>query len=218
MKIAIDGPAGAGKSTVAKLLAQRLGYIYIDTGAMYRVLTLKALRRNISLNNIESLAQLANSIKIHFENKDSRQYIYCDGENVTEAIRTPEVSLHVSKLASHPVIRKIMVAEQQKLAKTSSVVMDGRDIGECVLPEADFKFFVTANLEIRAKRRVLELSESGHNTTYEEVRADIAQRDANDANRGVGALKILDDSIVIDTSNQSIEEVLNQMIAYIKRE
>ncbi|HZJ84250.1 MAG TPA: (d)CMP kinase [Syntrophomonadaceae bacterium] len=218
MKIAIDGPAGAGKSTVAKLLAKELGFIYIDTGAMYRALTLKALRKNISLENIESLIKLAKSTEIQFKNEDFRQDIYCDEENVTEEIRSPEVNLNVSKLASYPAIRDIMVKEQRKLARAFPVVMDGRDIGECVLPDADFKFFVTASLEVRAKRRILELSKSGHHTTYIEVKDDIAQRDTSDANRKVGALKILDDSIIIDTSDKTIEEVLNLMIAYIKRE
>lgn len=216
MKIAIDGPAGAGKSTVAKLLAKELGFIYIDTGAMYRALTLKALDQNIDFDDTKALADLAKSTKIHFENIDNIQLIYCEEADVTEKIRTPEVSSHVSKLAYHPIVREIMVEEQKRLADTASVVMDGRDIGECVLPDAKFKFFITASLEVRAKRRILELSKLGHNTSLAEVKEDMAKRDATDANREVGALKILKDSIVIDTSDKNIEEVLSIITAIIR--
>lgn len=217
MKIAIDGPAGAGKSTVAKLLAKKLGYIYIDTGAMYRALTLKALRSGIDLNDIKSLTELAKNITISFKNEGEQQYIYCDGENVTEAIRLPEVSNSVSKVAAYTSIREIMVRQQQELAKSSSVVMDGRDIGECVLPDADFKFFLTASIEERAQRRRLELKEQGYDIKLEDVKEELILRDTNDSNREVGALKILEDSIVIDTSDKAITEVLNHMISIINQ-
>lgn len=218
MKIAIDGPAGAGKSTVAKLLAQKLGVIYIDTGAMYRALTLKALRLGVNLDDINTLTELAKSISIYFKNEGEQQHIYCDGENVTEEIRTPEVSNNVSKIAAYTSIREIMVKQQQEMAKSSSVVMDGRDIGECVLPDADYKFFLTASIEERAKRRILELKKQGYDVSLEDVKEDIILRDTNDANREVGALKILKDSIVIDTSDKTIIEVLDTMISVIKRE
>lgn len=216
MKIAIDGPAGAGKSTIAKLLASKLDFIYIDTGAMYRALTLKALRQGIDLDDTETIVYLAKSTKIHFANQDSIPRIYLDNEDVTTTIRAPEVNHYVSKLASHSLVRGIMVEEQKKLAKTSAVVMDGRDIGECVLPDAEYKFFITASLEERTKRRILELSELGHNIDYEELKKDIAKRDSDDASREVGALKILDDSIVIDTSDKTIEEVLNYITSIIR--
>ncbi|HZK44319.1 MAG TPA: (d)CMP kinase [Syntrophomonadaceae bacterium] len=218
MKIAIDGPAGAGKSTVAKMLAQKLGFIYIDTGAMYRALTWKALRLGIELDNTQSLADLAKSTKIHFENEVDQQYIYCDKENVTEEIRRPEVSLHVSKLASLVTIREILVKEQQKMAEYSSVVMDGRDVGECVLPDATYKFFVTASLEERANRRIEELKIQGYHITYDKVKSDIAQRDDSDAKRQVGSLKVLEDSIIIDTTGKSIKEVFNILLSYIDQE
>lgn len=218
MKIAIDGPAGAGKSTVAKLLAQKLGFIYIDTGAMYRALTLKALRLGVNLEDTKNLTELAKSISIYFKNEGDQQYIYCDGENVTEEIRTPEVSNNVSKIAAYTSVREIMVKQQQEMARSSSVVMDGRDIGECVLPDADFKFYLTASIEERAKRRILELTEQGYDISFEEIKEDIISRDNNDANREVGALKILEDSIVIDSSNKNITEVLDSMIQLINRE
>lgn len=217
MKIAIDGPAGAGKSTVAKLLAQKLGIIYIDTGAMYRALTLKALRLGVNLDDIKSLTDLAKNISISFKNLGEQQYIYCDGENVTEEIRIPEVNNNVSKIAAYTAIREIMVKQQQEMAKSSSVVMDGRDIGECVLPDADFKFFLTASIEERAKRRSLELKKQGYDINLEEVKKDLISRDTNDSNREVGALKILDDSIVIDTSDKTITEVLDSMISIINQ-
>lgn len=215
MKIAIDGPAGAGKSTIAKMLAEKLGFIYIDTGAMYRALTLKAIEQGIDLDDYMALTELAQSANIYFKNEADLQYIYCDGENVTELIRTPEINSNVSKIAAYPTVRTFMVKKQQDLAKLDAVVMDGRDIGECVLPDADFKFFITASLEERAARRIKELAQKGHQLTLEEVQDEIAKRDANDTNRGVGALKILDESIVIDTTNKSIKEVLDTLIAYI---
>ena len=149
LQIAIDGPAGAGKSTVARRLAQELGFVYIDTGAMYRVLTWKALQKKVDPENSEALYALANSIKIHFEYLSGQQKVICDGEDLTAAIRLPEVSAMVSTVASHPAIRKIMVEQQQDMARNISVVMDGRDIGECVLPDAEYKFFLTASLEER---------------------------------------------------------------------
>lgn len=218
MKIAIDGPAGAGKSTIAKLLAGKLGYIYIDTGAMYRALTLKAIQQGIDLDDYMALTELAQTANIYFRNEGELQTIYCDGENVTELIRSPEINGHVSKVAAYPTVRTHMVKKQQALANSVAVVMDGRDIGECVLPDADFKFFLTASIEERAHRRVKELAEKGHHLEEREVQAQITKRDADDTNRGVGALKILDESIVVDTTNKNIEEVLNLLISYINWE
>jgi len=218
MKIAIDGPAGAGKSTVARRLAQELGFVYIDTGAMYRVLTWKALQKKVDPENAEALYELANSIRIHFEYHSGRQKVICDGEDLTTAIRLPEVSAMVSIVASHPAIRKIMVKQQQEMARSISVVMDGRDIGECVLPDADYKFFLTASIEERANRRVAELKDSGFTINYETILQDINQRDKRDSEREIGSLKILAESIVIDSSNLSIEQVLQKMLAIIREE
>ena len=218
MKIAIDGPAGAGKSTVARKLAQELGFVYIDTGAIYRALTWKALQKKVDPENAEALYELANSIRIHFEYHSGRQKVICDGEDLTTAIRLPEVSAMVSIVASHPAIRKIMVKQQQEMARSISVVMDGRDIGECVLPDADYKFFLTASIKERANRRAAELKDSGFTINYETILQDITQRDKRDSEREVGSLKILAESIVIDSSNLSIEQVLQKMLAIIREE
>ena len=218
MKIAIDGPAGAGKSTVARKLAEKLGFVYIDTGAMYRALTWKSLQKKVDPENTEALYELANSIRIHFEYHSGRQKVICDGEDLTAAIRLPEVSAMVSIVASHPAIRKIMVKQQQEMARSISVVMDGRDIGECVLPDADYKFFLTASIEERANRRAVELKDSGFTINYETILEDITQRDKRDSEREVGSLKILAESIVIDSSNLNIDQVLQKMLAIIRGE
>lgn len=215
MKIAIDGPAGAGKSTIARLLAEKLGFIYIDTGAMYRALTLKALRNGVDLDNEDELCRLVIHTDIDFYHGENGQKVICDGEDVSEDIRKPEVSAHVSKVASLPGVRKIMVERQKRLADKVSVVMDGRDIGECVLPDADYKFFLTASIEERASRRKKELEEKGYAVDLETMKEELKKRDEADANRQVGALKILKDSIVIDTSYMSIEEVINNMLKII---
>ena len=218
MKIAIDGPAGAGKSTVARKLAQELGFVYIDTGAMYRALTWKALQKKVDPGNTEALYELANNIRIHFEYHSGRQKVICDGEDLTAAIRLPEVSAMVSTVASHPAIRKIMVEQQQEMARSISVVMDGRDIGECVLPDAEYKFFITASIKERTNRRAAELSDSGFTIDYDTILQDITQRDKRDSEREIGSLKILAESIVIDSSNLSIEQVLQKMLAIIRGE
>lgn len=216
MKIAIDGPAGAGKSTVARKLAQELGFVYIDTGAMYRALTWKALQKKIDPENTVALYELANSIRIHFEYHSGQQKVICDGEDLTTAIRLPEVSAMVSTVASHTAIRKIMVEQQQEMARNISVVMDGRDIGECVLPDAEYKFFLTASIEERANRRAVELNDSGFTINYKTILQDIIQRDKRDSEREVGSLKILAESIIIDSSNLSIEQVLQQLLAIVR--
>lgn len=215
MKIAIDGPAGAGKSTVARMIAKKLGFIYIDTGAMYRALTGKALQKGFDLHNSQALNELALATDIHFEQVSDTQRVICDGEDVSEAIRSPRINSTVSIVAADPMVREIMVEKQQLLARGSSVVMDGRDIGEKVLPDADYKFFITASLEERAHRRLLELEAQGFTTEIEELQIDIANRDQMDRERPVGALKILPDAIVIDTSFLSIDESLQKILEII---
>lgn len=218
MKIAIDGPAGAGKSTVARKLAKELGFVYIDTGAMYRALTWKALQRGVDPHNEAELDKLASSIRIHFEYHSGQQKVLCDGEDLTAAIRLPEVNATVSTVAAHPTIRKTMVKQQQHMAYSISVVMDGRDIGECVLPDAEYKFFVTASIEERARRRAQELTLSGFDIDYDAILKEIAERDKNDSEREIGALKILPESIIIDSSQMSVEQVLQKMLAIIQGE
>ncbi|MEN6328515.1 MAG: (d)CMP kinase [Syntrophomonas sp.] len=218
MKIAIDGPAGAGKSTLAKEVSRKLGYIYIDTGAMYRSLTWKALQNGIDLEDAQALWELARNTRIHFLNDSVKQKVICDNMDVTEEIRSPQVSGAVSRVAAYPEVRKIMVQQQQEMGRSVSVVMDGRDIGECVLPDAEYKFFLTANREERARRRTEELRVQGYNVVPELIEKDMLQRDKDDATREIGALKILDDSIVIDTTNLTIEQVLQKILSIIQED
>lgn len=215
MKIAIDGPAGAGKSTIARMIAGSLGFVYIDTGAMYRALTWKAIENGLELEDYQGLSQLALATDIHFQHSPGIQQVICDGDDITEAIRSPQINANVSKVAAQAPVRKIMVEKQQQMAKSSDVVMDGRDIGEQVLPDADFKFFITASLEERVKRRVLELNSQGFSVDLQEVKMEMAARDKMDSERAVGALKILPDAYVIDTSNLSIDDLLPKMLNII---
>lgn len=215
MKIAIDGPAGAGKSTIAKKIAKKLGFVYIDTGAMYRALTWKALQQGMDLHHSQALKELALATDIHFEQATDTQRVICDGEDVSELIRTPRINATVSTVAADSMVREIMVKKQQLLARVTSVVMDGRDIGEQVLPDADYKFFITASLEERARRRMLELEAQGYATGIEELQKEIASRDQMDRERSVGALKILPDANVIDTSFLSINESLQKILDII---
>lgn len=215
MQIAIDGPAGAGKSTVARLIAEKLGYIYIDTGAMYRALTWKALACGIDLEDDEKLYELACTTDIGFVKQAGQQKVFCDGVDISEAIRSPQINASVSVVAAQPRVRTVMVKKQQDLAQMTNVVMDGRDIGEQVLPQADFKFYVTASIEERTRRRLLELEIQGFAQNQTSVRRQIEERDRMDQERPTGALKILDDAILIDTSRLNIEEVLGRMLAII---
>lgn len=216
MKIAIDGPAGAGKSTIAKALAADLEFLYIDTGAMYRAIALKALLSETDLNDSQALLSLALDTNISFDPHPQQQRVICDGQDVTEAIRSPEVSAVVSKVASCSILREHMVSRQRAMASCHSVVMDGRDIGECVLPDADFKFFVTATLEERTRRRIKELQSGGYEVREESVRRDILERDQSDADRAVGSLKVLPDSIVVDTSHMTIRQAVLEILHIIR--
>lgn len=216
MKIAIDGPAGAGKSTVAKRLAEILGITYIDTGAMYRALTLKGLRNGIDFNDGLGLKALAENTSISFSQKGGEIRVYCDGKDVTEDIRSPMVSQWVSTVASDEGVREVMVRKQREMAENSSVVMDGRDITHTVLPDADFKFFLTASLKQRAKRRQKELAEKGFRVDIQELVKEIEARDKKDMQRKVGALRLTPDAVLIDTTNLDIENVLAMMLKIIR--
>jgi cytidylate kinase len=208
MNIAIDGPAGAGKSTIAKILAEKLGMNYIDTGAMYRAITLKAIENNIDFNDVSSLINLVNNTDI----KISNSRIYLDSKDVTDKIRTPLVNQKVSKIAAISEIRKKMIYLQKKLAENGNVIMDGRDIGTVVLPNASLKFFITATVEERAKRRFLELKAKGHDVNYDYIKKEILSRDEQDMNRKISPLKPAEDAIVIDTSNKEIEEIIQEIL------
>lgn len=210
--IAIDGPAAAGKSTVAKIVAKKLSYIYIDTGAMYRALTLKALNNNIDLDDEESLAELLIHTTIDLLQGEQQQRVILDGSDVTEAIRSSDVTNHVSLVAKHSSVRKEMVKRQQELAAKRGVVMDGRDIGTHVIPDAEVKIFLQATVEERAKRRYEENRKKGFSTDLEELKREIAKRDQIDSERTAAPLIKADDALEIDTTALTIEEVADRIL------
>ncbi len=211
-KIAIDGPSGAGKSTVAKAIAKKLNIEYIDTGAMYRALGLKMLRLGIPMKDGPALKDLLKETEIDFRNGN----ITVDGENVSHLIRTPEVSMAASACSAFPVVREKLVMAQQKMGESKSVIMDGRDIGTVVFPNAEYKYFITASDEERARRRYKELIEKGQEINYEQVLKDIRERDHNDSNRAASPLKKADDAVEIDTTNMTIEEVVDYICSKIE--
>lgn len=214
--IAIDGPAGSGKSSTAKALAKRLRLPYIDTGAMYRSLTLKAMQEGILFEDVPSLVALSKKTDIRFEGTDpATQRVFLDGKDVTEAIRQPELTKNVFHIAQEALIRREMVKKQQALGQKAGGVMEGRDIGTMVFPEADFKFYFEANPEIRAKRRQRELLEAGKETSLETVAEDIKRRDNTDYNRQEGPLRKAKDAHVIDTSSLTIEETIDKILEVI---
>ena len=204
--IAIDGPAASGKSTTAQLLAKKLGYLYIDTGAMYRACALKAKKMGIDINDEESIRNLLDFIDIQIENDNSKNRILLDGEDVSEDIRADDISSLASAISAIPAVRYKMVELQRKMGEKGSVILDGRDIGTFVFPDAEVKFFLTASPEIRAKRRWLELQQKGIDKNFSEVLADLVKRDNNDSQRALAPLKKAEDAIEIDTSNMTIEE------------
>ncbi|MDK2984642.1 MAG: CMP/dCMP kinase [Clostridia bacterium] len=215
--IAIDGPAGAGKSTVAKKLAKKLGYIYIDTGAMYRAITWKALKENINISNKSALAELAQRTEIVIKNIGDEQKIFCDGEDVTVDIRSPEVSKKVSLVAQVPGVRKRLQEIQKEMAKYNNVVMDGRDIATIVLPDAPYKFYLTASVQERAYRRHKELLGKGYKSDLESIQREISERDRLDQERTESPLMKAPEAIEIDTSKMTIKEVLNKIMQHLER-
>lgn len=213
--IAVDGPAGSGKSTVAKLIAQRLNYLYVDTGAMYRALTLKALKVKADLENEDELGRLAKKTDIRLEQADGSLKVYLDGEDVTMAIRTPEVTNSVRYIARAKPVRAHMVTLQRKLGENGGVVLEGRDIGTVVFPDADKKFYLDASFGVRVGRRYKELKETGANVSEEDVNNDLKKRDDSDINRSIGPLKKADDAVFVDTSDLTIEGVAGKIISLL---
>jgi len=213
--IAIDGPAGSGKSTVAKLVAKRLNVHYIDTGAMYRAVTLMAIKEKVDTKSETELIALAQRCSIEFKYEEKSLRVFVNGQEVTEEIRLPEVSKLSSDIADSIGVRKHLVALQQKMGETGGVILDGRDIGSLVFPEAEFKFYLDASVEERAKRRFKELKAKGLEQSFEEVKKDIAARDKRDKERPYGALKLVPDATKLDTSDLSIDEVVNILASRI---
>jgi len=208
MNIAIDGPAGAGKSTIAKLVSKKLGFIYVDTGAMYRAIALYFLNNNIDVDNNESVLSACNDIKIDIKYEDNNQQVYLNGENVSSLIRQEKVGNMASKVAAKQAVRNVLLQLQRDIAASSDVIMDGRDIGTFVLPNAGLKIYLTASVSTRAKRRYDELVSKGENPDMKTIEKDIEQRDFQDMNREISPLKQADDAIYLDTSDMSIDEVV----------
>jgi CMP/dCMP kinase len=210
--IAIDGPAASGKSTTAKLVAARLGYVHIDTGAMYRAVTLKVIRSGVDINDRQRIAQLVAETHVKLASNGGKLTVYLDGIDVTEEIRTLEVSRAVSAVSSLREVREAMVREQRAMGKSGGIVLDGRDIGTVVFPDADLKFFMVASIEARAHRRLLELSEKGETTSVDRLAEEIAKRDHLDSTRSEAPLKRADDAITVDTSQMTIEDQVNLVV------
>jgi cytidylate kinase len=214
--IAIDGPAGAGKSTIAKKVSANLGFVYVDTGAMYRAMAVYFLDNGIDTDNEEEVGKACNDVRIVIEYKDGAQQVILNGDNITGRLRTEEVGNTASKTAVYPEVRKKLVELQKELAKTTDVVMDGRDIGTCVLPDAICKIYLTASVETRALRRLNELQEKGMAADLEVIKKDIADRDYRDMNRDVSPLKQAEDAVLVDSSDMGIEEVTEKIISIFK--
>ncbi|MCJ7690150.1 MAG: (d)CMP kinase [Clostridiaceae bacterium] len=209
--VAIDGPAGAGKSTIAKIIGERLGLMYINTGAMYRAVTLKAMNANITENNIEDLVKMVESLEMHFE----KERLFVSNEDLTNMINMPIISNNVSRYAAVPEIREILVKLQQNIAKKFDVIMDGRDIGTVVLTDATFKFYLTASSEERAKRRYDELMSNDIEVHYDVILEEIIKRDYNDSHREVSPLTKAKDAIEIDSTALDINAVVEKIVDYI---
>jgi len=211
-KIAIDGPSGAGKSTIAKAVAKRLGIDYIDTGAMYRAIGLKMTRAGLPMEESEALQKMLDDTDIDFHAGD----VILDGMTVNDQIRTPEMSMAASACSALGMVRAKLVELQRKMGQKKSVIMDGRDICEVVLPDAEFKYYLTASAEERARRRTAELVEKGQNVEFEQVLADIQQRDYNDMNRAITPLRKAEDAVEIDSTHMTIEEVVQFICAPVE--
>lgn len=214
VSIAIDGPAGAGKSTVAKAVSKKLSYIYVDTGALYRVVGLYVIRNK--LIDEENIKIKLNEIKLNLKFINGEQKVFLFDEDVSGKIRTPEISMMASKVSAFSSVRRFLLDLQRGIAKKNNIIMDGRDIGTVILPDANVKIFLTASLEERSKRRYKELIEKNCNTTYDEVFNDIVTRDYNDSNRSVAPLKPAADAVILDTSDYNFEESVDLVLSVIK--
>ena len=215
INVAIDGPAGAGKSTIAKAAAKQLNYIYVDTGALYRTIAYNAVKKNV-IDDTNAVIALLNNTKVELKYIDGVQAVFLNGEDVSAYIRTPEISMGASKVSAIPEVRAFLLSLQREIAKENNVIMDGRDIATVVLPNADVKIFLFASPECRAERRYKELVEKGENVKYEDVLADVNQRDYQDSHREIAPLKPSEDSIMLDTSKLNLDESIQLVIKTIK--
>lgn len=217
LKIALDGPSGSGKSTIAKKLSKELDILYLDTGAMYRATALKALKLNVDTFDEKGVSGFINDLNLEIKYENGSQQTYLDGENVSDKIREPQVSMAASNISSLKCVRLKMVEMQRKIASLTSCVLDGRDIGSYVLPDADYKFYITASVDVRAQRRFKELTEKGFKVDFEKLKQEIEQRDYNDSHRDFAPLVQAKDAIFIDTSDMDIDGVINTVMSHIKK-
>ncbi len=216
ISVAIDGPAGAGKSTIAKAASAKLGFIYVDTGALYRAVGLFALRQGLTVLDEETVPSLLDGLTVTLGFVDGTQRVFLNGEDVSEAIRQNEVSMAASRVSAIPAVRAFLFELQQKIARENNIIMDGRDIGTVVLPHAQAKIFLTASAEERAKRRFLELKEKGQEVAYDALLAEIKQRDHNDSTRAIAPLKQAEDAVLIDTSENTLPEAIDRVLGTIE--
>ena len=207
INIAIDGPAGAGKSTIAKLTASKLGFVYADTGALYRTIGVNALRKGIDTKNAADVVSSLDTVKVTLGFVDGSQHVFLNGEDVSDEIRLPEASMAASDVSAVPEVRKFLLDLQRDIAKNNNCIMDGRDMGTVILPDADYKFFLTASVRVRAERRFKELKEKGINVDFDNLMKEIEERDYQDSHREIAPLKQAEDAILIDSSYMSIDEV-----------
>ena len=217
MQVAIDGPASSGKSTISKLIAKENHFVYLDTGAMYRVVTLAVLKNQISLDDHRAIEQLVQTIEISFSMQDGKQSVFMNGEDVTDEIRSVEVTRNVSAVSALKEVRTRLVHLQREIAENHSIIMDGRDIGTVVLPQAEIKIFLVASVEERARRRFIENQEKGIEMSYEELVEDIRRRDHIDSTRKESPLRKAEDAIEVDTTKMTIEDVVKVVTALIQK-
>ena len=215
--VAIDGPSGAGKSTIAKAVAAKLAIVYVDTGALYRTIGLAVQRRGISMDDNAGILSVLPEIRVELTYRDGSQCVLLDGEDVSGLIRTPEISMYASKVSALPAVRAFLLDLQRDMARTHSVVMDGRDSGTVILPDAEVKIFLTASDEKRAERRWLELREKGEEVTVEDVLSDMRRRDAQDSSRAAAPLRQAEDAVLVDTSALTLEESIQAVLDVIGR-
>ena len=215
-QVAIDGPAGAGKSTIARQVAKNKGFIYVDTGAMYRAMALHMIRSNVDIKDAEAIAKASETADISIQYVNGEQIVLLNGENVNGLIRTPQVSAMASVSSANPQVRARLLHLQQKLADENDVIMDGRDIGTTILPNAEVKIYLTASADTRAKRRALEYEQKGESFDLDQIRKDIIERDERDMNREISPLKQADDAVLVDSSEMGIDDVVNAILNVYK--